>query len=127
MGAALVTSTDSGASRLVYLLAHRRSGPYLIGVGRDLDDVGQQVREIQLARAKSGEQQIRDHYWLVWYEREATYAKACARMAQLRRWPLSWQRRLIESMNPDWLEQSQLALGVAPELWNRVHETTGNT
>ncbi|ALN88849.1 hypothetical protein LC55x_5603 [Lysobacter capsici] len=45
-------------------------------------------------------------FCLVWFERMQTRSAALARAAEIRRWPHRWQRRLIESVNPDWWERS---------------------
>jgi putative endonuclease len=41
---------------------------------------------------------------LVWYEHRQTMDQAIRREKQIKEWQRRWKFRLIESMNPDWLD-----------------------
>jgi hypothetical protein len=65
-------------------------------------------------------------FCLVWYERVETYEEARTRVAEMRRWPHRWHRRLTESVNPDWSEHSQMASGFPRRSWQRTPEDAGS-
>ncbi|HKX79598.1 MAG TPA: hypothetical protein VJM34_13855 [Novosphingobium sp.] len=110
------------ASWMVYLLADQRRGPYVVGVGGLFDDVMLEVRETHRKRvAASGDRHLAA-FCLVWYERMETYTEARTRAAEIRRWPYRWQRRLVESVNPDWWERSQMESGFPREFWQSIPE-----
>jgi putative endonuclease len=41
---------------------------------------------------------------LVWYEHHQTMERAIRREKQIKEWQRAWKFRLVESMNPDWLD-----------------------
>jgi putative endonuclease len=41
---------------------------------------------------------------LVWYEPHLTIESAILREKQIKRWNRKWKLRIIEDMNPDWLD-----------------------
>ena len=41
---------------------------------------------------------------LVYYEMHATMPEAISREKQLKKWKRDWKIRIIEEMNPDWLD-----------------------
>lgn len=111
---------------MVYLLADQRAGPYVVGIGGLLDEVMREVRETHRKRvATSGDRDLAA-FCLVWYERMETSAEARTRAAEIRRWPHRWQRRLIESVNPDWWEQSQMESGFPRSFWQCIPEKAGS-
>ncbi|WP_152670223.1 GIY-YIG nuclease family protein [Lysobacter capsici] len=97
---------DTAAPHMVYLLADQRAGPYVIGVGGLLADVMQEVKATHFKRTCAANDIYLAAFCLVWFERMQTRSAALARAAEIRRWPHRWQRRLIESVNPDWWERS---------------------
>ncbi|ALN93252.1 DUF3955 domain-containing protein [Lysobacter gummosus] len=113
---------DAAAPWLVYVLAHQRSRPYIIGVGRDLEQIGYDAFEHASRIMKSANRYSRDPFLLMWYEAQPGRDEALARAAQIRRWPHAWQRRLVETGNPQWLEQWKQEIGVSPLFWAQVSE-----
>ncbi|KRB07832.1 hypothetical protein [Lysobacter sp. Root690] len=107
---------------MVYFLADLRTGPYVIGVGGLRADVMREVKETT-RRICAADDSYLPAFCLVWFERMPTHSGARARAAQIRRWPHRWQRRLIESVNPDWWERSQMETGFPREFWQAVPET----
>lgn len=113
---------QDAAPWLVYVLAHQRSRPYIIGVGRDLEQIGYDAFEHGSRIMKAANRYSRDPFLLMWYEAQSGRDQALARAAQIRRWPHAWQRRLVETSNPQWLEQWKQEIGVSPLLWAQVPE-----
>lgn len=113
----------STAPYMVYLLADQRAGPYVIGVGGLLEDVMREIKQTHFERTCAADDPRLAAFCLVWFERMQTQSAALARAAEIRRWPHRWQRRLIESVNPDWWEQSQRETGFPREFWQAIPET----
>jgi len=113
---------DTEGPWLVYLLASGRDQPYAVGVGHDLEEVGYDAFEHRSRRMYSANRYSRDPFLLVWYEVQPDRERSLVRAAQIRRWPHAWQRRLVETDNPQWLEQWKRELGVSPLLWGQVPE-----
>jgi predicted GIY-YIG superfamily endonuclease len=110
---------------MVYLLADQRAGPYVVGVGGELAEVVREVREVHFQReCRTGDRTLFP-FCLVWLERTQTHAAACERAAQIRSWPHRWQRRLVESVNPDWREWSQTECGFPRAFWQCIPERVG--
>jgi putative endonuclease len=84
----------------VYILASRRNGTIYIGVTSSLIQRAWQHRE-ELADGFSKAYQVKR---LVWYEIHATMESAILREKALKKWERAWKLRLIERMNPDWLD-----------------------
>lgn len=113
----------SDAPYMVYLLADQRAGPYVIGVGGLLADVMREVKQTHFERTRAADDIRLAAFYLAWFERMPTRAAALARAAEIRHWPHRWQRRLIESVNPHWWEQSQMETGFPREFWGTIPET----
>ncbi|MBT2748016.1 MULTISPECIES: hypothetical protein [unclassified Lysobacter] len=113
---------DAAAPWLVYVLAHQRDRSYIVGVGRDLEQIGYDAFEHGSRIMKSANRYSRDPFLLMWYEIASGREQALARAAQIRRWPHAWQRRLVETGNPQWLEQWKREIGVSPLFWAQVPE-----
>jgi putative endonuclease len=84
----------------VYILASERNGTLYIGVTSDL-----------IARVWQHKNNIADGFTkkyqthtLVWYELHATIESAITREKALKYWHRAWKIRIIEQMNPDWLD-----------------------
>jgi putative endonuclease len=45
-----------------------------------------------------------DVHFLVWYEHHHTMEDAIRREKQLKKWKRDWKIRIIEEMNPNWLD-----------------------
>ncbi len=42
--------------------------------------------------------------WLVWYEHHHSMEQAIKREKQLKKWNRAWKFRVIEDMNPNWID-----------------------
>lgn len=107
---------------MAYLLADQRRGPYVIGVGGELAKVMAEVKEAHQKRVLASGDKMLFPFCLVWFERTATLQTAIDRADEIRSWPHRWRRRLIESVNPDWLEQSQIEDGAPIFMWQCIPE-----
>lgn len=91
----------------VYILASARDGILYVGVTGALDD-----------RMAEHDQGLVDGFTkrygvkrLVYYEFHDTFDDAIRRESQLKKWKSAWKVRLIESMNPEWLNLFDPATG----------------
>ena len=87
-------------SACVYILASRQNGTLYTGVTSDLHArMAQHVQKlIPGFTARYGVTQ------LVYYEIHETIEQAIGREKQLKEWRRLWKLRLIEQMNPQWLD-----------------------
>jgi putative endonuclease len=113
---------NENTGALAYMLAHTRRGPYYLGTAADIKAIQDVVRDNSFYREYAGEKNFYDPVALVWYEEYATLAAASRRAAQIRNWPLRWQRQLIESTNPQWWEQTAIAVSLPKDWWYAVPE-----
>lgn len=106
-------------STLVYLLAHTRRDAYYLHVARDVEGIKQRLMTLHRRRIAMGEsgKTLHDPLLMVWHQACDTEVEARARMVEIHAWPHAWQRRLIESQNPFWLDQGFLLLPVASTLF----------
>jgi len=44
---------------------------------------------------------------LVWAERHETFASAATREKQIKTWQRKWKLRLIEELNPEWMDLAE--------------------
>lgn len=117
--------SDVIPSTWVYLLAHIRRGPYYLNVASDHDAIQRRVTTLLRRRQHlCGEDAVLDPAVLVWHEVCESEAAAGVRKSDILAWPQRWQRRLIESQNPDWLEQSALLTETPFNHYYIVPETT---
>lgn len=87
----------------VYILASERNGTLYIGVTSDLvKRIWQHRNDVTDGFTKK----YRVHT-LVWYESHPTMESAIQREKALKNWHRIWKIRIIELMNPDWLDLSQ--------------------
>jgi putative endonuclease len=84
----------------VYLLASRRNGTLYIGVTSDL---AQRVALHKQGLIEGFTKKYSVHR-LVYYEMHETMEAAIWREKQIKEWRRLWKIRLIESMNPEWVE-----------------------
>jgi putative endonuclease len=84
----------------VYILASRRNGTLYIGVTSDLPN------RVSLHRQDLIEGFTKKYgvHLLVYYEMHPTMEAAIRREKQLKEWRRLWKIRLIESMNPEWMD-----------------------
>jgi putative endonuclease len=88
------------AAFYVYILASKRNGTLYIGVTNNL------ARRVAEHKAKlvPGFTQKYGVDRLVYFETFASIPEARAREHSLKRWRRSWKIKLIEELNPDWLD-----------------------
>jgi len=84
----------------VYILASRRNGTLYIGVTSDLH---QRMPLHKQGPIEGFTKKYRVHC-LVYYEMHETMDAAIRREKQLKEWRRLWKIRLIESMNPEWVD-----------------------
>jgi putative endonuclease len=87
-------------SPCVYILAIRRNGTLYIGVTSDLF---QRIALHKQDLIEGFTKKYRVHR-LVFYETHPTMETAILREKPLKEWRRSWKIRLIESMNPEWVD-----------------------
>jgi putative endonuclease len=91
----------------VYILASRRNGTLYIGVTSDLPN---RVSLHKQDLIEGFTKKYRVHI-LVYYEIHPTMEAAIRREKQLKEWRRLWKIRLIESMNPEWIDLFDEATG----------------
>jgi len=84
----------------VYILASRKNGTLYIGVTSDLV---KRVWEHKNNLVEGFTKRYGVHL-LVWYELHENMESAILREKRLKDWKRAWKIRLIESINPDWLD-----------------------
>ena len=84
----------------VYILASCRNGTLYIGVTADLPDRIMQ-HKLGLIEGFTKEHKIKS---LVYYEMHQTMEEAILREKRLKEWQREWKLRLIERMNPNWID-----------------------
>ena len=94
-------------SPCVYILASARNGTLYIGVTSDLfQRIALHKQDLIAGFTKK----YRVHR-LVYYEMHPTMDAAIRREKQLKEWRRLWKVRLIESMNPEWIDLFDEATG----------------
>ena len=84
----------------VYILASRRNGTLYVGVTSDI--YGRMAEHLQgLIDGFTKKYGVKV---LVYYEMLDTMEPALKREKQLKEWQRAWKIRLIESMNPEWID-----------------------
>lgn len=105
------TPARNGVPYLACILAETRSGPYYIATAptpQALDGLGRTLRERHNVR---GQREDPVAILAVWYEECENEVAALLRAAEISRLSHCWQRGLIESRNPQWLDLSGLSVG----------------
>lgn len=87
-------------SPCVYILASGRNGTLYIGVTSSLEDRAS-LHKKDLIEGVSKRYGV---HHLVSYEMHATMTEAIRREKQLKKWNRAWKIRIIEQMNPEWLD-----------------------
>lgn len=84
----------------IYILASQRNGTLYVGVTSDL---AQRVSLHKQDLIEGFTKKYRVHL-LVYYETHPTMEAAIRREKQIKEWRRLWKIRLIESMNPEWID-----------------------
>jgi putative endonuclease len=95
----------------VYILASKRNGTIYIGVTSDL--FGRVV--IHKQDLIEGFTKRYGVHQVAYYERHLTMDAAIQREKRLKKWNRAWKIRLIESMNPEWID-------LFDEFWGAIIE-----
>lgn len=84
----------------VYILTNRKNGTLYIGVTNSL------IRRVYQHKHKlyKGFTEAYDVCKLVYYEEYNYVEEAIAREKQLKKWNREWKIRLLEEMNPKWID-----------------------
>ena len=84
----------------VYILASKRNGTLYIGVTSDL------AQRVSLHKQDLIEGFTKRYgvHRVVYYEMHHTMPEAILREKRLKKWNRAWKIRLIESMNPEWVD-----------------------
>jgi putative endonuclease len=93
-------------------MASKRNGTLYIGVTSDLV---KRVYEHKTGATHGFTEKYRVHN-LVYYEMHGTIIDAITREKRLKLWKRQWKVRLIEEVNPDWIDLSQDILGLSGSL-----------
>jgi putative endonuclease len=94
----------------VYIIASRRNGTLYIGVTSDLfQRIGLHKQNLVAGFTKKY-----SVHRLVYYEMHPTMEAAIGREKQLKQWRRLWKIRLIESMNPEWIDLFDESMGRDP-------------
>ncbi|MDZ4698463.1 MAG: GIY-YIG nuclease family protein [Rhodothermales bacterium] len=87
----------------VYILASKRNGTLYIGATSDL---ARRVEEHKLDVVEGFTKQYQIHT-LVYYEEHDDIRDAIERERQMKKWERKWKLRLIEELNPNWIDLSE--------------------
>jgi putative endonuclease len=91
---------DFDKTPCVYILASRRNGTLYIGVTSDLHSrISEHKQDLMEGFTKKYGVHL-----LVYYEMHTTMDAAILREKRLKEWRRVWKIRLIESMNPEWID-----------------------
>ena len=84
----------------VYILGSARNGTLYVGVASDLARRTYEHRNNLVEGFTEKYKVLR----LVWYEVHGDINEAILREKRIKKWDRSWKFRLIEEMNPDWID-----------------------
>jgi putative endonuclease len=84
----------------VYILTSKRNGTLYVGVTSDL---AHRMVQHKQGLIEGFTKRYKVHH-LVYYEMHETMPEAVRREKQIKEWKRLWKIRLIESMNPEWIE-----------------------
>lgn len=102
--------------RYVYIMTNARSGPYRIGLATSVKDIDGLRKKYKYESCGYNVPEPRDIFLSVWYEECVNQREAQKRADEISLMPYPWQRRLIESVNPQWIDYSGLGMGL-PHDW----------
>lgn len=86
----------------VYILSNQRNGTLYVGVTSNLAQRIWQHKNKQV----SGFSSKYSLYLLVYYELHSEMIMAITREKQIKKWRRGWKLRIIEELNPEWLDLS---------------------
>ena len=84
----------------VYILASDRNGTLYVGVTNDL---ARRIYEHRNDLIEGFTKRYGVHR-LVWFEVHGDINEAIIREKRIKKWNRSWKLRVIEEMNPDWID-----------------------
>ena len=84
----------------VYILASDRNGTLYVGVTNDL---ARRVYEHREGLVPGFTKRYGVHQ-LVWFEAHGDIREAILREKRIKKWNRQWKLRLIEEVNPDWVD-----------------------
>ncbi len=87
----------------VYILASDRNGTLYVGVTNDL---ARRVYEHRNDLIEGFTKRYGVHR-LVWFEVHGGINEAILREKRIKKWNRSWKLRVIEEMNPDWIDLTE--------------------
>ena len=87
----------------VYILASDRNGTLYVGVTNDL---ARRVYEHRNDLIEGFSKRYGVHR-LVWFEVHGDINEAILREKRIKKWNRSWKLRVIEEMNPDWIDLTE--------------------
>jgi putative endonuclease len=87
----------------VYILASDRNGTLYVGVTNDL---ARRVYEHRNDLIEGFTKRYGVHR-LVWFEVHGDINEAILREKRIKKWNRSWKLRVIEAMNPDWIDLTE--------------------
>ena len=87
----------------VYILASDRNGTLYVGVTNDL---ARRVYEHRNDLIEGFTKRYGVHR-LVWFEVHGDINEAILREKRIKKWNRSWKLRVIEEMNPDWIDLTE--------------------
>ncbi len=90
----------------VYILASDRNGTLYVGVTNDL---ARRVYEHRNDLIEGFTKRYGVHK-LVWFEVHGDINEAILREKRIKKWNRSWKLRVIEEMNPDWIDLTEQLL-----------------
>jgi putative endonuclease len=96
----------------VYILASKRNGTLYVGVTSDLPN-RTTLHKQDLIEGFTKRYGV---HRLVYYEMHLTMPEAIRREKRIKKWYRAWKVRLIESMNPEWVD-------LFDEFWGEISES----
>ena len=109
----------------VYIFTNARCGPYRIGIAAGIKAIDNQRSKYRRESCGVNPPEPRDIFLSVWYEECINEFAAQKRADEISLMPYPWQRRLIESLNPQWLDYSGLGMGLPHDWLYVVPEIAG--
>ncbi len=89
---------------LIYLLAHARREAFYIDIAENREAIQKEWHRIAMLQMATLPEARLMPPLLVWFEPADEMSSAQARLKQIRDLPHAWQRRLVDMMNPAWLD-----------------------
>jgi putative endonuclease len=109
----------------VYIMTNARCGPYHLGIAKEIIAIDNQRARYRRESCGINPPELRDVFFSVWYEECINEFAAQKRADEISLMPYSWQRGLIESVNPQWIDFAGLGAGLPYEYINVLPEIAG--